>query len=233
MTEPNNTSDNKTGKAERRGERHLRLQARPDTPPVIAPDDQVGALGSEIRQLRKVRGLTLSEVAKRSGKSIGFLSKVERNLTKPSVMALQDIGEALGVHIGWFFPEAGSTDDAERGHVVRAGNRRRLSYSGLTSTDYLGLQDFLLSANLDGNMVLGLSQYAAGASTGDDKYTHSGEEAGMVISGNLELTIGTKTHTLRAGDSFSFGSDTPHRYHNPGPGEAVVVWANSPINLRP
>ena len=148
-------------------------------------------------------------------------------------MALQDIGEALGVHIGWFFHEAGATDESERGHIVRAENRRRLGYSGLTSTDYLGLQDFLLSASLEGDLVLGLSQYAPGASTGDDAYSHSGEEAGIVLSGNIELSYGDATHTLRAGDSFSFDSDTPHRYYNPGPEEAVVVWANTPINLRP
>ncbi len=156
-------------------EHHLRFQPRSGPGAESSGERNLQALGSDIRQLRKARGLTLSDLAQRTGKSIGFLSKVERNLTKPSVMALQDIGEALGVHIGWFFHEAGATDESERGHIVRAENRRRLGYSGLTSTDYLGLQDFLLSASLEGDLVLGLSQYAPGASTGDDAYSHSGE----------------------------------------------------------
>ncbi len=54
-----------------------------------------------------------------------------------------------------------------------------------------------------------------------------------MLSGNIELSFGDATHMLRTGDSFSFDSDTPHRYYNPGPEEAVVVWANTPINLRP
>ena len=64
---------------------------------------QLADLGSEIRQLRKIRGITLQKMADAIGKSVGFLSQVERNKTKPSVGALQDISEVLGVHIGWFY----------------------------------------------------------------------------------------------------------------------------------
>lgn len=198
-----------------------------------ASKGDIETLGDEIRQLRKVRGLTLQDLAAATGKSVGFLSQVERNITKPSVGALQDICEALGVHIGWFFQADSETDEAERRFIVRHGNRRRLSYSGLASTDYLGLRDDLLSANLNGELVLGLSRYAPGASTGDDRYRHKGEEAGLVLTGILELTIGDDTFTLGEGDSFSFPSHLPHRYANPSGEETVVVWANTPITLRP
>ena len=66
-------------------------------------NERLSNLGDEIRQLRKVRGVTLQQMADAIGKSVGFLSQVERNKTKPSVAALQDISEVLGVHIGWFF----------------------------------------------------------------------------------------------------------------------------------
>ncbi len=198
-----------------------------------ASKGDIGSLGDEIRQLRKARGLTLQDLAAEIGKSVGFLSQVERNITKPSVGALQDICEALGVHIGWFFQADAETDEAERCFIVRHGNRRRLSYSGLASTDYLGLRDDLLSANLNGELVLGLSRYAPGASTGDDRYRHKGEEAGLVLAGVLELTVGDDVFTLGEGDSFSFPSHLPHRYANPSERETVVVWANTPITLRP
>ncbi len=190
-------------------------------------------LGSEIRQLRKVRGMTLQELAQATGKSVGFLSQVERNLSKPSVAALQVISEVLGVHVGWFFPEEPSAS-RERDFIVRASNRRRLTYSELSGTDYLGLHDHLLSANLNGDLALGLSRYEPGASTGDDCYAHRGEEAGLVLSGRLELTIGDQVYLLEAGDSFSFNSGHQHRYANPSESEdTVVVWANTPITLRP
>ena len=191
-------------------------------------------LGDEVRQLRKARGLTLQQLADATGKSVGFLSQVERNLTKPSVAALQDIGEALGVHIGWFFQADADAGDAERRYIVRANSRRRLSYASFSSTDYLGLHDSLLSANLNGELVLGLSRYAPGASSGDDAYTHKGEEAGLVLQGTLALTIGAEHYVLNQGDSFSFPSRLPHRFANPSAdAETVVVWANTPITLRP
>jgi len=196
-------------------------------------DHALADLGNDIRQLRKVRGITLQQLARATGKSVGFLSQVERNLTKPSVAALQDISEALSVHIGWFFPEDSAGSSEEREFIVRRQNRRRLTYSELSGTEYLGLHDSLLSANLKGDLALGISRYEPGASTGDDSYDHEGEEAGLVLSGTLELSIDGRSFVLDAGDSFSFKSNLPHRYANPSATEdTVVVWANSPITLR-
>jgi transcriptional regulator with XRE-family HTH domain len=124
-------------------------------------DHVLSDLGSEIRQLRKVRGITLQQLALATGKSVGFLSQIERNLTKPSVAALQDISEALSVHIGWFFPEDLAGSPEEREYIVRRHNRRRLTYSELSGTEYLGLHDSLLSANLNGELALGISRYEA------------------------------------------------------------------------
>ncbi len=77
-----------------------------------------------------------------------------------------------------------------------------------------------------------MSRYEPGGSTGDDRHSHQGEEAGMVLEGVIELTVGDETFTLEAGDSYSFPSHLPHRIANAGDGEAVVVWANTPITLR-
>ena len=118
-------------------------------------DKDVENLGDEIRQLRRARNFTLTELGDQIGKSAGYLSLVERNKAKPSITILQDISEALGVHVGWFFQSDPDVSDDERRIVVRAAKRRRLSYSGIGSTDYLGHFDFLLSANLDGPIGLG------------------------------------------------------------------------------
>ena len=150
---------------------------------------QLADLGGEIRQLRKIRGITLQQMADAIGKSVGFLSQVERNKTKPSVGALQDISKVLGVHIDWFFQPNTTPVQGEQEYIIRRKNRRRLSYSKLSDTDYLGLQDHLLSTNLNGELALGISRYEPGASTGDDSYDHQGEEAGLVLTGQLELTI--------------------------------------------
>ncbi|MEM8811017.1 MAG: cupin domain-containing protein [Pseudomonadota bacterium] len=194
--------------------------------------DPLIRLGRDLKALRKAQNLTLKELGERSGKSVGFLSKIERGLSRPSVTALQEIAEALGVPIGWFFQNDGPAPADERPFIVRASRRRRLTYSEVASTDYMGFQDYLLSADLEGDLVLGLSRYVPGGTSGDDLYTHRGEEAGLVLEGEIELHLGEQMFLLKPGDSFSFPASIPHTYRNPGKVQASIVWANTPVTLR-
>lgn len=194
--------------------------------------DLATSVGREIRDLRKVRGLTLSSLAALCDKSVGYLSQVERGITKPSVGSLQDISDALGVHVGWFFQPAPVEDTAEARYVVRAGARRRLTYSRLSGTDYLGMRDELLSSNLGGQMAMVMTRYAPGASSGDDFDNHDGEEAGYVQSGLLQIHLGEDVFLLHKGDSFSFPSNLPHRYSNPGEDETIVIFSITPVVLH-
>ncbi|MFD1156775.1 helix-turn-helix domain-containing protein [Roseovarius aestuarii] len=189
-------------------------------------------LGDDLRGLRKAQGLTLEDLAATSGKSVSFISKIERGQAKPSVTTLQELAGALGVPVGWFFETDGPAPADERPYIVRANRRRKLSYSGLTSTDYMGFEDHLLSASLDGQLALGISTYQPGGNTGDELYTHTGEEAGLILKGQIDLHIEDKVFRLEAGDSFSFAASLPHRYSNPGDSKAQIVWANTPVNLR-
>jgi transcriptional regulator with XRE-family HTH domain len=178
-------------------------------------------MGQEIRSLRKVRGMSLQELGRLAGKSVGHLSQIERGLSHPSISALQAISHALGVQIGWFFPQGEAGDPSDRGVVVRSSTRRRLSFES-------GVTDLLLSPNLSGALELLLSEFSPGASNGDVPYTHAGEEAGLVLTGTLELWVGDDHFLLDAGDSFSFRSTKPHRYLNPGNEITRVVWAVTP-----
>ena len=192
---------------------------------VVAPEPSGEAegirwIGREVRSLRKARGLTLSDLAEASGLSIGYLSLVERDKATPSINALHAVSRALGVTVSWFF-EAGAVPDAERDLVVRRARRRRLDFSA-------GIVDELLSPSLAGALELLASRFPPGASSGEEPYTHAGEEAGVVIRGRLELWVDGKSFLLEAGDSFGFPSSLPHRYRNPGMEEAEVIWAITP-----
>ena len=189
-------------------------------------------MGTQMRGLRNAHGLTLSDLSARSGVSIGFISKIERGLAKPSITVLQEIATALDVAVGWFFTTDGPVPADERTFIVRADRRRRLTYSGAVSTDYLGMEDHLLSANLDRTLAMGITTYQPDGSTGDDLYTHDGEEAGMVIEGEIDLYLDDRVFRLRTGDSFSFESTRPHRFVNPGTMIAKIIWANTPVSLR-
>ncbi|MFP3334290.1 helix-turn-helix transcriptional regulator, partial [Pseudomonas sp. SIMBA_064] len=56
--------------------------------------DEVQTLAVLIRDLRKHRGLTLDELAGKVKRSLGFLSQVERGLSRPTVADLTAISEA-------------------------------------------------------------------------------------------------------------------------------------------
>jgi transcriptional regulator with XRE-family HTH domain len=178
-------------------------------------------VGTSVRELREARTMTLQALSARSGLSVGHLSQIERGLSSPSVGALQRVAEALGVTVGWFFrlPPAGPGDEAA--YIVRADARRRLRFAS-------GITDELLSPHLAGDLEMLLSRFAPGAASGEHTYTHRGEEAGLVLSGSLEIWIGGERFELAEGDSFSFPSTRPHRYRNPGSLETVVIWVITP-----
>ncbi|HEV7252780.1 MAG TPA: XRE family transcriptional regulator [Mesorhizobium sp.] len=209
----------------------------PDDVQAVSPAERVGRgavragsagdeggpdfLGSEVRDLRKARSLTLAQLSTVTDLSVGYLSEVERGRATPSVAALHRIARGLGVSIGWFFRNDDPERLEERDVVVRAGRRRKLSFES-------GITDELLSPNLRGSIELLLSRFPPGSTSGAEPYSHRGEEAGVVIRGAIELWVGERRFLLHEGDSFAFASATPHRYRNPGQEEAVVIWSITP-----
>ena len=176
-------------------------------------------IGADIRALRRARGLSLAELALRTGRSVGFLSQVERGLSEPAISDLRRLAEIFEVPVGFFFTgvEADATD---RGHVVRADRRRQLG----NPED--GLVEALLSPDLGGRFEMFHCVFQPGAEL-PEKITRASEEAGYVVSGRLELWIGDRHFILEPGDSFRFREE-PYRWRNPCKTETVVVWVISP-----
>ncbi len=183
------------------------------------PSGRSLALGSDLRALRKARGLTLTELAVRVGRSVGWLSQIERDLTEPTISDLRKLAEALEQPISLFFG-AHDAPVEERGYVVRADNWRSLG------TDAAGLVEQLLSPDLGGSFEIVRSVFAPGAQQ-LDAVTRPTEEAGYIIAGTLDLTIGERSFTLNPGDSFRFAGE-PYRWRNPGSEPCVAIWVIAP-----
>ncbi|TWT03195.1 helix-turn-helix domain-containing protein [Reyranella sp. CPCC 100927] len=184
-----------------------------------APDPEE-AIGGQIRELRKLKRLTLNEVASRAGISVSYLSQIERNRSRLPIGVLKRLSDVFGVHMNWFFQANATSTPEERDIIVRKGNRRQLTFTGL------GIVEELLSPNLSGPLELLLSTIAPGADSGD--YSHDGAEAGIVISGTLDLVVGGRSFRLEEGDSFAFDSTSVHRCSNPGELATKVVWVITP-----
>jgi len=179
-------------------------------------------VGGQIRDLRKAKGMTIAELAERIDRSVGYVSQIERDLSELSIPDLKHIAEALEVQISWFFHPTGAAPPEERGHIVRRGNRRRLSLTGI------GVTEELLSPNLGGATELVLTRIPPRSTTGDEFVTRKAEESGLVLQGRMELWVEDKHFLLEEGDSFCFRPEESHRVANPGDEECVVVWVITP-----
>ena len=73
-----------------------------------------------------------------------------------------------------------------------------------------------------------LERYQPGADTGESLLRHEAEESGVVVSGELEVTVGDRRRVIKAGEAYYFDSRLPHRFRNLGKEEAVVVSACTP-----
>lgn len=181
--------------------------------------DRAQGVGGDLRALRKARGLTLSELALKVGRSVGWLSQIERDLTEPTISDLRKLAEALDQPMSLFFGASEAPAD-ERGYIVRADNWRSLGSSEE------GLVEQLLSPDLGGSFEIVRSVFAPGASLSEPAQRPT-EEAGYIVSGTLELTIGTRQFTLGPGDSFRLAGEA-YLWRNPGAEPCIAIWVISP-----
>jgi transcriptional regulator with XRE-family HTH domain len=179
------------------------------------------SIGDRVRSLRKQRDYSLQQVANAANISIGHLSQIERGLTSPAVRDLIRIAEILDVRPSFFFETFGDEVSADEDIVVRAASRREVAF-------HEGVTKEVLYPPGEGTIQMYMITLKPGGRAGEKLYTHSGEEAGLVVQGQLLLTVEDRDLTLREGDSFRFLSGLPHRFSNPTKSVSKVVWVNVP-----
>ncbi len=204
------------------------------------PATEVPWLGERLRAERVRRGVSVRGLARRVGVSASMISQIETARSRPSVRTLYAITEALGVSVEDLFtapaeppPDGGAPTggpgpalqalDAMRGGrlgpLVRPDARRTLTLDTGVTWELLG--------DLPGRAVdfLRITYPPGGASSsGGGLMRHPGSEYGLVLRGELVLTLGFEELRLRPGDAVSFESTTPHSYRNDGAEPAVGVW---------
>ena len=177
---------------------------------------EMAALAVLIHDLRKHKKVTLNELAERIGRSVGFLSQVERGLSRPTVDDLTAISEALDVPTTYFYslPKPKALD-----WVTRPDERRTLYLAG-------GITDIMASPTLQGAFMVVDSLLEPGASSGERQMSDRSEQAGYVFEGQLTLWLGEdeESATLYPGDVFQVPSYARLRYANQGDTPARVLW---------
>lgn len=172
-------------------------------------------IGSKIKELRVLKGLTQEELADRAELSKGFISQLERDLTSPSIATLVDILQCLGTDLKTFF------DDTEDDRVVFGKD----DYFEKTDTELHNKIEWIIP-NAQKNIMEPIKlTLEPGGSTYPDN-PHEGEEFGYVLSGSISIVVGNKRYKAKKGEAFYFEPKFKHYIESKG--GAVIIWVSSP-----
>jgi transcriptional regulator with XRE-family HTH domain len=176
-------------------------------------------IGVKLRELRRRRDLGVRELAIRSGVSHSSISLIERDKISPSVDTLSAILDALGTTLVGFFsdvePVTRYSPFYKAEDFVEIGRVGRVSYR-------------MVGINHPNRDVLMLHEtYAPGGESGE-AFSHAAQEAGVIVKGAIELTVGNEVQVLRPGDGYYFDSRRPHRFRNVDANESQIISAVTP-----
>lgn len=182
---------------------------------VSAPAESSLLPGQRFRRLRTRRGLSLAQVARATGVSVGFLSALERGQMQSSIATLRRIARFYRTNILSLFEAAG-----EDSRLVRPNQRKVLETNPEVRMELLAWGNTVMEPHL--------FRIKPGGGSGAP-YSHEGEEFLHVLRGRFDITLdGQEHYHLKPGDSLYFESTTPHRWKNPGKTETWVLWINTP-----
>ena len=180
-------------------------------------------VGARLHTIRKLKGLSQRELAKRAGVTNSTISMIEKNSVSPSISSLKKVLGGIPMSLVEFF----SMD-------MEQGNQTQVVYKSDELIDIgSGAVTMKLVGRAHPNRHLSFldETYPPGADTGRDMLNHEGEEAGLVVEGRLELTVGEAVYVLECGDSYYFESSQPHRFRNPFEQPARLISATTPANF--
>jgi transcriptional regulator with XRE-family HTH domain len=172
-------------------------------------------IASAIRARRRRLGLTLQELAAKSGLSAPCLSQVERNHATPSITSLIAIAAALDVGIQYFINPPPFSD------VVRRAAEPEYLETG-TKLRHIRLTGGHAERQMEALLIIIPPSFVAPTTA------REGEGFYYVLEGKLTVTLGKDTFTLGPGDSAHFDQRHPFQMSNAGKRVLRILWVGTP-----
>lgn len=192
----------------------------------ILENDDAG-FAERMLRIRRQRGMTLEELAKGSGLTKSFLSKIERKLAVPSITTALKVSRALGVRVAELLGEVSGREEIL---VVRRGEGRRFIIGdGSVQNTHEALAAGRAVKKMEPFLLRPAHEYSTGVYDSDAIFSVKGEHFCYVTSGLIDIDFPEQTIRLAEGDSIYFDSSIPHRTRSAGPelGEILVIVAPS------
>ena len=178
-------------------------------------DGEGQALGATIARLRKAYNMSLGELSEQSGVAKSIISQIERNETNPTISTVVRLSKALDTTID---------------EVLRGENKSLfIEHQSKSGVPILESQDGLCRLAIAGplNLVDFFQWYDFHAKTGgvleSNPHPPGTVEHLYLVTGELEVTTGSETKTVKQGETLRFKADLPHKIVNVGAGEAHAV----------
>ena len=184
----------------------------------IHPDADASAtpIGAKLRAARTSQGMSLGQLAETTGLSKGFLSRVERDETSPSVSTLVQLCQVLSLPIGALFTEP----EVQK---VSFADAPRINLGGVHADERL------MSPRGEHRVQLLRSELEPDAHGGSDLYTINCDvEVLHVLSGEVTVRFADRFVPLSTGDALTFPGREPHTWHVEGGRPATVMWVIVP-----
>ncbi len=167
------------------------------------------------------------DLGTRAGLTSAAISLIEQNKSSPSVASLKSLLDAIPMTMSEFFSEVEETDTPK--YFFSGDEFVELSPQDLGFGEKASRLSLRQVGDASRHSLQVLHEtYAPGADTGPDLLRHEGEEAGIVIEGIVEVTVGNDVRVLNPGDGYLFDSRLPHRFRNLGDKRCIVVSACTP-----
>lgn len=178
-------------------------------------------IGANLKTARKKRNLSQRQLAQRTDVSNGTISLIEQNKISPSVALLKRLLEGISMSLGEFFDDEKHTRD-----------KRFFRADEFIEHNFGSMKFSQVGGDLKGRRLQILREYyPPGGDTGELMLVHQGEEGGIVLHGEIEVTVGDQITTLATGDAYYFESNIPHRFRNAGKKACEVISVCTPPNF--
>lgn len=177
------------------------------------------AIADKLRSLRQRKSMGLAQLAAHTGLSAAMLSKLENARLVPTLPTLIRIATVFNVGLDYFF-----TDPRKR-HVVAVSRKdERIKFpADAKARDAAYDFESLNFRATERKLNAFLAYFHDLPRTKMAPHYHAGVELLYVISGELEITIGTEIYQLSKGDAIYFDSVQKHAYRSRGPGQCAAV----------
>ena len=162
-------------------------------------------LGARLRRTRQAARFTLDQTAELAGVTKGYLSKVERGQSTPSIAVISRLAEIYGVGLSEFFMPEGERKAIS---VLRSRELRAVNRSGSELGYRYEIGD-LSKANPQSDVFF-LTLPCLEPGQRPPKFRHSGEEVLLVLEGQINFHYAGVELVLNEGDCIQFDAQNEH-----------------------